>query len=333
MIQFYKKGYGTPLITIICLHYGSNWPISWQVLFWRNYPVELLILDGSERAADETCCNARLLGLGSLRYLHLPFTSYHYRLRVASKLVNTDFTIIIDHEEAYVFTGIVKAMDFLANNPDYSAACGVPFTIAADHHQIVISPWQNHTNWSAPLQLSENTASYRISKMLRLNRTANVYYSVHRASLLINYMSVDWESCLDNDWIAGGEIAWATYLANSGKILCESYPFWFRYVPARYPHEYKRHQPLAIEIEQIAASLELKDEIRFFEDIWQRYYGITPSIEGPIYKQCISSANSARAVCSNYVSQFNHATYVDVLHLLFIVKSIQAHRHPLLLQV
>ena len=88
--------------------------------FYREYPIRLIIVDGTE---DAPCAEAKHYG-PNFHYFHLPGESIYRRVNLAMQKVKTPFCAWQGDDEFQLPSGLAQSANILANNPSVVAAIG-----------------------------------------------------------------------------------------------------------------------------------------------------------------------------------------------------------------
>jgi glycosyltransferase domain-containing protein len=212
-----------PEITLVIPSYERHPYLRRQLLYYVDKPLHIVIADGSSVAWEDGDSGAR--GQMTWEYFHIPgFDTYTQRLQLAMERVPTEFMFLIDDQECILWTGVLRAVDNLRENPDHSCAGGRVAITAVGAEGLHLCSWGR---WSEPWGLLEPRALDRFRSLVEEERTANLYYQVFRAADMRRYLDVfsDYRA----SYIGAGEIAPAAFRALSGKWVMDSYPFWIRH--------------------------------------------------------------------------------------------------------
>ena len=213
-------------VSVVCLTYARRWTIEWQKALWSPYPIDLIIADGSPDIAkgyssgtSEAC---------RWQVFDMPGATYAERLRKAADAIATRHAIIIDDEEAYLYSGLARASQRLDDDPASSCAGGsAAYMRSVDGRTKVRRFAGRIADWSTPFELEEPAPELRIERMLSTYRTGNIFYSVVRAGFLKDFAAAGPLPEIDGTLI-GFEYLWTAALAAVGTYSMGAYPFWFR---------------------------------------------------------------------------------------------------------
>jgi len=211
-----------PQITLVIPSYERHPYLRRQLLYYADKPLHIVIADGSSVAWEDGDSGAR--GQMTWEYFHLPgFDTYTQRLQLAMERVSTEFMFLIDDQECILWTGVLRAIDHLRENPDHSCAGGRVAITAAGPGGLRLCPWKR---WSDQWQLLDANPLARFQEMVIKERTANLYYQVHRTETIRRYSAtfLDYRA----SYHSAGEVSLCSFTVLSGKWMMGSYPFWIR---------------------------------------------------------------------------------------------------------
>lgn len=213
-------------ITVICVTYGRRWSTEWQKALWAPYPLDLVFADGS----DDLPAGSSSGQAERCRWtkLDMPGSTYFERLQAASLAIRTRHSILIDDEEAYLYSGLLAASQELDRNPQASCAGGSAAYVRRVQRELLVRPFSGRiADWSAPFALEDDDPATRIEQVLSTYRTGNLYYSLVRTHFLKDF-------CLRapvqeiEETLIGLEYLWSASLSAAGSYSMGRYPFWLR---------------------------------------------------------------------------------------------------------
>ena len=212
------------LATAVILSYKRHDMLRRQLVYYANKPVHLIFADGSD--TDWGSGASGSIGEMTWEYFRLSgFDSYLERMSESCKRVRTEFMFFVDDEECILWTGVEKAVEFLKQNPDHSCAGGRVDTTALSQRRLCIVAWGRHAR---PFSLLESHSNKRLISLYRNKRTANLYYQVLRSEDIKIYAQNFEDFSTEGKSQGSIEIAFASFLAISGKWMMGNYPFWIR---------------------------------------------------------------------------------------------------------
>lgn len=148
-------------------------------------------------------------------YLHIPGkANYLQRLAVGIFATETPYCLIMDDEDFYFLNGVEEILAKLEAQEEFISMSGLAYFV--DHSGLFprLQPWGK---WHSGLDISANSRIARLKKVLETDRTANVFYSIHRTSNLKQVASSLY-GCKTN-WINFAELAIVCFLILRGKHL------------------------------------------------------------------------------------------------------------------
>lgn len=214
----------TQVTAVICT-YNRQDVLRRQLLYYANRPIHIVFADGSENDWGDGSSGS--IGAMTWEYFRISgFDSYVKRLKNATSLVQTDFVYLLDDEECILWSGILRAIDFLRDHPDHSVAGGRVDKMVFDR-RLGIRPWGY---WSSNFELLEDDGVKRFELMCKRYRTANLFYQVMRKSSFQAFSDALEPDFSFTDRFPGFlETALTGYLAVSGKWKSDVYPYWLRF--------------------------------------------------------------------------------------------------------
>ena len=138
-------------ITVIIPSYNRQEFILRQFAYWSTSSATVIVLDGSLKPISEQCIEI-LSAFPRLNYLHAPI-SFIERLRLASQLISTDYTLMLGDDEFHLFTGLYTALSTLRkenkNNANIVGCMGqsLRFNFDVEMNSINIGEGYPHANF------------------------------------------------------------------------------------------------------------------------------------------------------------------------------------------
>lgn len=213
-------------LSLICLSVGRPWTLAWQMSYWSGFPAHLIHVDGTSGLDWRVKSGSD--GVFSWDALTLPEHSYMERLDAALERCTTDYVALIDDEEAYFFSGIVRAIELLDSRPEYSCAGGTVADARLSGSNFIIRPWAGRLmDWSKSFCLEAEDPCARVKDMVSELRTGNLYYTVVRTSVL-RAIVTNLQQLNLSKTLLGYEIALTSGLALAGRYRMGDYLFWCR---------------------------------------------------------------------------------------------------------
>lgn len=219
------------LATAVIVSYNRQDVLRRQLLYYANKPIHLIFADGSD--ADWGSGDSGSIGKMTWEYFRISGWSYIDRYRKAVSKVETEFMFFIDDEECILWTGVEKAVEFLQQNPDHSCAGGrVGRASVGGIGKRPLSKSFSVADWnyfSSSFDLLHDDFRLRLQSLIIENRTANIYYQVHRTELVKKFAETFDEKILELKYPGTTEILFCCFVISHGKWRMDNYPYWFRY--------------------------------------------------------------------------------------------------------
>jgi len=212
-------------VTAVILSYNRQDALRRQLLYYANKPVHLIFADGSEE--DWGSGEYGSIGEMTWEYFRISgFYSFVARLKMATSLIQTEFVYYIDDEDCILWSGVLKAIDFLRDHPDHSVAGGRYDKLTFDRRLRILPS----VSFSSKFELLQDDGLKRFELLCKENRTINLYYQVMRRTSLQAFSdALDPNNSFEGKMSGFGEIATSGYLAISGKWQYGEYPFLLRF--------------------------------------------------------------------------------------------------------
>lgn len=219
------------LATAVILSYNRHDALRRQILYYANKPIHLIIADGSDD--DWGSGESGSIGEMTWEYFKISGSGFLDRYRKAISKVETEFMFFIDDEECILPSGVERATCFLEANPDHSCAGGrVGRASVGGVGKRPLSKTFSVADWnyfSSKFDLLQDDFRLRIQSLVTENRTANIYYQVHRTELVKKFAETFDEKILEVKYLGTPEILFCCFIVAHGKWQMQNYPYWFRY--------------------------------------------------------------------------------------------------------
>ena len=218
-----------PLLTIVILTYSRQPQLRRQLLFYENKRVHIVIADASATPWSEGSAGAR--GSMTWEYIHCPGPETAVqRLKMSMARVTTEYMCFLDDEECILWTGMLRALQYLEDNPSSSCAGGHVARTTETSRGLELVAWGTESDpchWSSPWRLQDGDPLQRFRMMVMSERTANLYYQILRTATIRAYVA----NMSDHtyEFPSSLEIAMTGMLALTGKWEMGPYPFWIRH--------------------------------------------------------------------------------------------------------
>lgn len=160
-------------LTVVILTYNRHNYLEEILGFWSEYPVNLVVVDGTGNPFGGLLPNERC------RYVHLP-ASYQERLKKAVEMVETSFVIQACDDELYSPSALASAVRLLRGDSRYVSCLGEAVGLRLEDGEGVWEPVYPALRDGNPF---EEDASIRAIRHLGNYRYPAYYYSVNRTDV------------------------------------------------------------------------------------------------------------------------------------------------------
>ena len=109
-------------LSIVVLSYNKKLSLKALVNYWSKYPIELIILDGSNKKINLTKKNKHNPNF-KLKYYHEP-KSYSDRIKKATYIVSREYSLLSADDEIHLPRGIARSIKFLERNAEFNSSMG-----------------------------------------------------------------------------------------------------------------------------------------------------------------------------------------------------------------
>lgn len=193
-----------------------------QIRSYDRFPLKMLILDGSDRPVYK---NRSYLSK-HVRYFSNPGQkTFFERLLQGISLVETEYLVFLDDEDYISVSGIRKCCEELINSLDLQSACGLAFSTDYSTLSTKVQKWGK---WFDGLDLSGGKPLERVEECLKRDRTANIFYGVHRTSGLIPLTRSKFRYNQNYSWSSTPEFVISLCAILAGGHRQINFPFLFR---------------------------------------------------------------------------------------------------------
>jgi glycosyltransferase domain-containing protein len=217
------------LTIILTLKGRCEYTFRWIEYVNRQFfPFTILIADGgADNNVSNWIAEKNLVGI-NIKYVKFDedatYEDFYKKVRKALEFVHTPYYIMADNDDFYSLNGLVEAIAYLENNPEY-VACGgrlVPFNIV---NSFVYGDDVKFYNSNYDYYL-ESDPSERLVKYF--NGAPGIYYSVIKTEV----GKAIWQKIVDYNFrdIRMPELLIDCLVIASGKVYNVNSPFYFRQV-------------------------------------------------------------------------------------------------------
>lgn len=190
-----------------------------------GFPFKVLIADGgSDKELEAILRQYDLYSNIVYEYIRYPYdqtyTEYYKKMSDVLQKVDTEYSALIDDDDFFVVSGLLRSIEFLRANPDYVTCRGITTSFRNTENGIIFGNVniENSIEDSSPCaRVLEHLSKYNVT-----------HYDVHRTSSHVRYFNQ--LADLDADDIILSELLTSLLAAAEGKIMHADYPYLFREV-------------------------------------------------------------------------------------------------------
>jgi glycosyltransferase domain-containing protein len=208
----------TNLITIIIPTYERAKYLSRALFYWLRYPVNIIVVDGSEVPSIEI--NAFKM-YGNLTYCHMPLT-IEKRLAYAASILTGKYAIQISDDEFLSYSALVTASKILDEQKNISAVLGATLAFKKIENKFFSSIWYPSAQ---NLNISGRTPSERLKQRCSV-RGNSIYYPLVRVDTMRAALLIVGENHYSCPYVAEYQMEALFCLFGSVKVIPEL--MWFR---------------------------------------------------------------------------------------------------------
>ena len=166
-------------LSVVVLSFNKELSLKAILNYWSNYPVELIIMDGSYEKNNLIIKNEHNPNF-KLRYYHLPI-SYFDRIKKATHFISRKYSLISADDEIHLTRGIERSIKFLDNNLEYNSSMGLCNIVYKNRNNLKIGKLYQKLEDVNSTQIYKNMED-RVSHYFK-HYTAATYYSVMRSQV------------------------------------------------------------------------------------------------------------------------------------------------------
>jgi len=203
------------LVTIIIPTFERGEILKKSLKYWKIFPINIIILDGSKTPSIETDYLAP-----NIQYFHLPISIYK-RVEFIADKIEGEYAALISDDEFLSYSALVDAIKILDKNPDVSGVLGVTAAFKFKNHIKFKHIYKSALN----LNISSEKPTIRLEQ--RAEECDNsIFYPLTRVSILSKAFRLIGNKEYTCTHI--GEYQMEAVLCNFGKIVVMPQIFWFR---------------------------------------------------------------------------------------------------------
>lgn len=211
-------------ISLICLTYERHEFVRRQLLYFAGKPINFIIADGSKKALNLK--NRGKIGKMNWTYFNISTKdSFFKRLIKASKLVNTKYVCMIDDGDIIFWSGINKLINLLDKKKSYHCAGGFSANGFFLPSKKMVFCKDNLKGIEKTIKL-DSSASKRLLKLISMQLTGTVFYSIIRSKLFLNLIKEVYKN--RSSYPISNELVWCAFIAIKSKIVIKDIPFCVR---------------------------------------------------------------------------------------------------------
>ncbi len=172
-------------ITIIIFTKNRSFFLDRQVQWWKNYPVKLLILDGSDVGEFDKYNSEKYVNVKYFKEI-----KFSHRMKIASENIETKYAAISGDDDLYLIQPMLDCIKFLELNHDFVSCLSQFLNFSAKRNKVY---FEESYSESVAFEISDNNITDRVRKKIS-PYTVGAWYSVQRSNVLVNSLKlgVDW---------------------------------------------------------------------------------------------------------------------------------------------
>ena len=216
-------------LTIIIPTYNRPKLVRRAILYYSDFPVNIVIADGSEQSSELYPCGT----YGKFKWFYFNIRgrmTLTERCRTALNFVETQYFCFLDDGDLLLYSGLSRAIDEMKGDTIRKVGGGMAGKIFPCHQTTSgqkVNVYGADQHWSLPFSQSLNSdPMYRIMDTLQQKRTANLNYLVMR--------TLDYRDAL-SDLFASKigaieiyELIISAIISATTPVVLGNYPFWIR---------------------------------------------------------------------------------------------------------
>jgi glycosyltransferase domain-containing protein len=205
-------------LTIIIPTYNRAKYIIRNILFWKDYDVYLIILDGSDEPLPDEILNNLSK---NINYNHLPI-SFHERMLKSIDLIKTKYSLLMCDDEFYLPTALIYLVNQLELDNELVACTGR--TVAFKNNENQISTWKEY-NEMANYSITQESPEERM--LFHMKNYTSILYSIVKTPIWKDAMVLV-SKTKDFSLFAIEEVVFEMSVSFWGKSKVFPILYWFR---------------------------------------------------------------------------------------------------------
>lgn len=190
-----------------------------QIVYWRDFPCKLIILDGTPEPIHESLMSA-IAAIKNVSYWHLPI-GFGERLEFAKNIIQTPYAVLLGDDEFHLQNGLCKAIRQLQQHPEEIGCIGqsVKFFISKNKTKISYGVGYPHYGYAAQSESVLERFAYAMK-----NYNAATCYAVLRTDVWRD----SWGALLKTSCKDVSEVQQALSTYGAGKFSTVDQIYWLR---------------------------------------------------------------------------------------------------------
>lgn len=205
-------------LSIVIISYNRQKFIQRQLDYWKDIPVSLIVIDGSNLSLNTELIIKRY---PNLNYIHTS-TSFAERIGIAAKISKKEYTIFLGDDEFYSICALEKCVNFLEINQDYVSCMGQCVAFRVKENNII--GWPMYEEFFQ--HKNDNDSNFGRINYHMSNYTCASIYSVIRTNVWDTIFSLIPKSNCDVFAIEEYQVELGINFIGKTKVLDEL--LWFR---------------------------------------------------------------------------------------------------------
>ena len=170
-------------VTLVVLSKDRHKYLIGLLNYWKNTNISIIILDNTKKSLKFPVSSTKKI---NLIYIHCYKKSVFKRLNIATLKIKSKFTLLHHDDDLYFKSTIIKGVNFLLKNKDYSAVRGLEYSFNLDSKKNIIG--RLNKDISEADSLNQSHFLDRKNKMIKKFRNGPLY-SLTRTEIWIKSQS------------------------------------------------------------------------------------------------------------------------------------------------